>query len=240
MNTRTIRILKPFVFLVSLLPFFYLLRRAQTQDLGADPVQYITHFTGNWAMYSLLLSLAITPVRRISPKLAWLIRFRRMLGLFAFFYATLHLLTYLLLFSGFDLAGAWTALGQHDFASIRGQWLAVWPTILDDLQKRRFVQVGLLSWTILFLLALTSPQRVLRWMGGKPWQALHRSVYVAAALAVVHFWWSVKKGVLEPWKDTAVLTALLLARVGYSLANRKTPPAKQPVPPAKKAQTAEV
>ena len=84
-------LLKPLVFLIALLPYGYMVQRFRTQDLGADPVQWLTHFTGNWALYLLLVSLAITPVRRLLPKMAWMVRFRRMLGLFAFFYATLHL-----------------------------------------------------------------------------------------------------------------------------------------------------
>ncbi len=221
MNARVIRLLKPLVFLVALLPYLYMVQRFRTQNMGADPVQWLTHFTGNWAMYLLLVSLAVTPVRRLSPKLAWLVRFRRMLGLFAFFYATLHLAIYVFLFSGFDLPGAMTSLGHHDLGAVRQQWAAVWPTIVDDLKKRRFIQVGLLSYLILLALALTSPQRVMRSLGGKPWQTLHRMVYVAAILAVIHYWWLVKKGVLAPWRDTAVLAVLLLARPAYLMLKKK-------------------
>ena len=215
MSNRTIRILKPFVFLLALVPFFGIVWSFQTDKLGADPVQTITHWTGEWAMYMLLISLAITPVRRLSPKLAWLVRFRRMLGLFAFFYATLHLLTYVLLFSGFDLPGALDALRHGQLHVLREDWVAVWPTMVEDVEKRRFIQVGLLSYVILLALALTSPQWMLRSMGGRPWQTLHRMVYVAAVLAVIHYWWLVKKGVLAPWKDSAVLAVLLLARLVY-------------------------
>ncbi len=225
MTNRAIKILKPFVFLAALVPFFVLVQRFRTDNLGADPVQWITHFTGNWAIYVLLVSLAITPVRRLSPKLAWLIRFRRMLGLFAFFYATLHLLTYVLLFSGFDLSGALGSLKAHDFASIRGQWLAVWPTMVEDVKKRSFIQVGLASYVILLVLTLTSPQWVMRKMGGKPWQALHRLVYLAAFLGVVHYWWLVKKGVMAPLRDTLVLAVLLLARPAYRLLQKSRPAA---------------
>jgi sulfoxide reductase heme-binding subunit YedZ len=215
MTTRTIRILKPSVFLASLLPFFGMVWAFHKDQLGTDPVQSLTHWTGDWTIWMLIASLAITPIRRLSAKLAWLIRFRRMLGLFAFFYATLHLLTYVLLFSGFDLPGAIDALRQGQFHTIREDWIAVWPTMAGDLEKRRFIQVGLLSYLILFALALTSPQRILRWMGGKPWQTLHRTVYIAAILGVIHYWWMVKKGVRAPWKDTAVLALLLLARLVY-------------------------
>lgn len=221
MTNRTTRLLKPVIFVFGLLPWLYMVQRFRTENLGADPVQWLTHFTGNWALYLLLISLAITPVRRLSPTLAWLVRFRRMLGLFAFFYATLHLAIYVFLFSGFDLPGAMISLQHHDFAAIRQQWAAVWPTIADDLKKRVFIQVGLLSYAILLALAVTSPQRVMRALGGKPWQTLHRMVYIAAVLSVIHYWWLVKKGNYEPWKDTVVLAFLLLSRPAYLLLNRK-------------------
>ncbi|MBS1815915.1 MAG: sulfoxide reductase heme-binding subunit YedZ [Acidobacteria bacterium] len=217
MSNRTIRVLKPVVFLLCLLPFFYLVQHFRTEDLGADPVATITHFTGNWALYMLLGSLAITPIRRLSTSLGWLVRFRRMLGLFAFFYATLHLATYVFLFSGFDIVTAFSALRQHDVNTIAQQWHEVWPRMIDDAKKRPFIQIGLLAWCILLALALTSPQRVMRWMGGKRWKTLHRTVYGAAALAVIHYWMVVKTGVLEPWKVTAVLAVLLLARIVWQL-----------------------
>jgi sulfoxide reductase heme-binding subunit YedZ len=96
----------------------------------------------------------------------------------------------------------------------------IWPAMLDDLEKRRFIQVGLLAWVILLVLAVTSPQRMLRAMGGKNWQRVHRLIYVAAAAAVVHYWWLVKTGVRSPWKVTAILVVLLLARVGYAAVKR--------------------
>lgn len=179
----------------------------------ADPVNWITHATGNWALWLLLVSLAVTPVRRIHPKLSNLIRFRRMLGLYAFWYATLHLLTYVFLFSGYDLPTAWAGLRHGRPGEVVTQWKAVWPEMLQDVKKRRFIQVGLLAWVVLLALAATSPTRVLRAMGGKNWQRLHRTVYVAAVLACVHYWWLVKAGVRTPLGDTLVLTALLLARV---------------------------
>lgn len=227
MTNRTIKLLKPLVFIAALMPFLVLAQHFRTGNLGADPVQWITHFTGNWTMYLLLISLAVTPVRRLSPNLAFLIRFRRMLGLFAFFYATLHLLTYVLLFSGFDLTGALGSLKAHDFGAIRQQWLAVWPTMVEDVKKRRFIQVGLISYLILLLLALTSPQWIMRKIGGKAWQALHRLVYLAAGLGLVHYWWLVKKGVMAPLRDTVVLAVLLLARPAYRLL-QKFKPAKSP------------
>jgi len=209
--------LKVVVHIVCLLPFLFLLRMYRSGALAAeaDPVNFITHFTGNWALWILLADLAITPVRRLNVRLAWLIRFRRMVGLYAFFYATLHLLTYVLLFSGFDVPTAIAGLQAHHFGEPWRQFKLVWPTMLDDIEKRKFIQVGLMAWTILLVLAMTSPQRALRWIGGKNWQRLHRLIYVAGIAAVIHYWWLVKTGVKSPLKDTLVLGALLLARVGY-------------------------
>lgn len=212
MSNRTIRILKVLVFLAALVPVAGIIWQFQTNNLGADPVNTLTHETGDWTVYMLLASLAVTPLRRLSPTLAWLIRFRRMLGLWAFFWATLHLLTYVLLFSGFDLPGAFTALRAGDLHTVVADWKAVWPTMVEDIQKRRFIQVGMLAYVILLSLAVTSPQWVLRKMGGKSWQTLHRTVYGAAVLGIVHYWWLVKAGNRAPMKDTVVLAVLLLAR----------------------------
>jgi sulfoxide reductase heme-binding subunit YedZ len=195
--------------------------------LNADPVNYITHFTGDWTLYTLFASLAITPIRRLSPKIAFLIRFRRLLGLYAFFYATLHLATYIFLFSGYDITTAIAGLRAGHPGELVTQWKIIWPRMVDDVLKRRFIQVGLFAWTILFALACTSPAFIMRSMGGKNWQRLHRLVYVAAIAGIIHFWWLVKSGNREPAKDTLVLTVLLLARIVYSLVKRmkKTAPA---------------
>ena len=216
-SNRTIAYVKVLVHLLCLLPALFLLRMYfnVTLALEADPVNYITHFTGDWALWMLLGSLAITPLRRLVAGLSWAIKFRRMIGLYAFFYATLHLLTYVLLFSGYDVAAAIAGLRAGHLLQPWTQLQMIWPTMLDDLKKRKFIQVGLAAWVILLLLAVTSPQRVLRWMGGKNWQKVHRLVYLAAALGCVHFWWLVKTGVRTPWKVTAVLTVLLVMRVGY-------------------------
>jgi methionine sulfoxide reductase heme-binding subunit len=224
MSSRAITWLKVAGHVACLAPVGWLLWLYRSGALAAeaDPVNFITHFTGDWALWLLLADLAITPVRRLSPVLSWMIRFRRMVGLYAFFYATLHLLTYVLLFSGYDVAAS---LAGVRVGHLREPWVqlkAIWPVMLDDLEKRRFIQVGLLTWTILLALAVTSPQRVLRAMGGKSWQRLHRLIYVAGIAAVVHYWWLVKKGNLTPWKVTAVLTVLLLARVVWTVRRRKT------------------
>lgn len=226
MPKRAILALKAVAHLLLLLPFVHLLQayRSGALALDPDPVNYITHFTGDWALWILLGSLAITPVRRLLPKLSFLIRFRRLIGLYAFFYATLHLATYLFLFSGYDLPAALAATRQGHPGEILTQARQVWPTILDDLKKRRFIQVGLLSWTILLALTVTSPARIMRAMGGKNWQRLHRLVYVAAIAAVIHFWWLVKTGVRTPWKVTAILTVLLAVRLAYAALKRRSKP----------------
>ena len=214
--------LKGIVHLVLLAPLarLILLYRSGGLALDPDPINTITHFTGNWALWILLGSLAITPVRRLSARLAPLVRVRRLIGLYAFFYATLHLATYLFLFSGFDLPGALQAAAAGHPGEFARQWHQVWPTILDDLKRRRFVQVGLLSWVILLALAATSPAVVMRAMGGRGWSRLHRLVYVAAGAAVVHFWWLVKTGNRAPWRDTAILGVLLAARLVVAAGKR--------------------
>ncbi len=219
MPTRLIPYVKAIVHLLCLAPLLLLLARYRSGALTllADPVNYITHFTGNWALWILLISLAVTPLRRLHPRLSNLIRFRRLLGLYAFFYASLHLATYVFLFSGYDLASAWDGLTHGHPAEVWHQGLIIWPTILQDLEKRRFIQVGLLSWVLLLALALTSPQIALRTIGGRNWQRLHRLVYVAAAAACIHYWWLVKAGVRAPLPDTLILTALLLARLLWVL-----------------------
>ena len=218
MPTRAIPYSKGLLHLACLLPFAYLLQSYRGGALAnqSDPVNYITHFTGDWALWILLADLAITPVRRLHSGLALLVRFRRMIGLYAFFYATLHLLTYVFLFSGYDVPSALAGLRAGHLLAPWEQLRAIWPTMLDDITKRRFIQVGLLAWIVLFALAVTSPQRVLRAMGGKNWGRLHRLIYVAAIAAVVHYWWLLKAGVRTPWKDTVVLAVLLGIRLAFA------------------------
>jgi sulfoxide reductase heme-binding subunit YedZ len=225
MPTRSIPYVKVVVHLACLWPFLWLLQQYRSGAIAAeaDPVNYITHFTGNWALWLLLVSLAVTPLRRLHGKLSNLIRFRRLLGLYAFFYATLHLATYIFLFSGYDLAAAIAGVKQGHPGALWTEWKTIWPDVLDDLQKRRFIQVGLFAWTILLALAITSPTIMLRKMGGRTWQRLHRLVYVAGAAACIHYWWLVKTGVRRPLPDTLVLAGLLLARVAWVLWKRYKP-----------------
>ena len=226
MSKRVIILLKVLLHLLCLAPLAWLWHfyTSGALALNADPVNYITHFTGDWTLYILFCSLAITPIRRLATSLGFLIRFRRLIGLYAFFYATLHLSTYIFLFSGYDVATALAGLRSGHPGAIVTQWKLIWPGMVDDILKRRFIQVGLFAWLLLFALACTSPAFIMRAMGGKNWQRLHRLVYLAACAGVVHYWWLVKKGNNAPWKVTAVLFILLLARVAYTAMKRLKKP----------------
>jgi sulfoxide reductase heme-binding subunit YedZ len=224
MSTRLIPALKVVVHLLCLFPVLWLLHFYQTGGLALnpDPVNFITHFTGDWALWILLIDLAITPVRRLHPALSPLIRFRRMVGLYAFFYATLHLATYVFLFSGYDIPTAFAGLKSGHLAEPWIQLKLVWPRMWADILKRRFIQVGFAAWVMLLALAVTSPTAILRAMGGKNWQRLHRLIYLAAWAAITHYWWMLKPGVTTPWKVTVILFTLLLARLGYSVTRKLT------------------
>ena len=161
---------------------------ALTDGLGANPIEEITHRTGWWALLLLTVTLAITPLRRLAGKPAW-VRYRRLLGLFAFFYATLHFLTYLVLDQFFG-----------------------WSYIVEDIAERPFITVGFAAWLILLALAVTSTQRSIRRLR-KNWQRLHRLVYVAALAGGLHFLWKVKADTREPVIFLALIAALLLLRV---------------------------
>jgi methionine sulfoxide reductase heme-binding subunit len=179
---------KPAIFLASLVPLGRLLWRAYNSDLGANPIQVITWSTGTWTLVFLMLTLSITPLRQLT-KQYWLIQFRRMLGLFAFFYGCLHFTTYIWLDQFFDL---------HSVAK--------------DIVKRPFITVGFSAFVLMIPLALTSTQRSIRWLG-KRWQMLHRLIYVTAILGVVHYIWLVKKDVRKPVIYAVILGILLLYRV---------------------------
>jgi methionine sulfoxide reductase heme-binding subunit len=191
-RSRLISIIKTFVFIAALGPLGWLVLKAFQNDLGANPVEFVTHATGDTALILLLCSLAITPLRKVA-QLPDLIRFRRMLGLFAFFYASLHLLTFL----GLD----------HHFN---------WAEVLPDVYKRPFVTAGFTAWLLMVPLALTSTAWSIRKMGGKKWQALHRLVYFSAIAGVVHYWWLVKKDITDP----AIYAVILALLIGYRLALR--------------------
>jgi sulfoxide reductase heme-binding subunit YedZ len=227
MSKRAVIALKTLLHLLCLAPFAWLLHLFTSNALAnyADPINFITHFTGDWTLNLLFACLAITPIRRLSPTLAFLIRFRRMIGLYAFLYATLHLATYIFLFSGYDITTALAGLRAGHPGELVTQWKLIWPRMVDDVLKRRFIQVGLFAWFLLLALAVTSPSFILRAMGGKNWQRLHRLIYVAATAGIIHYWWLVKKGDYSPAFDTLVLTVLLLARIAYVLIKRSKKPA---------------
>lgn len=177
---------------LALLPMFLLVRDAVGDRLGADPVAAITHGTGDWALRFLLLGLALTPLRRLLGQ-PWPIRFRRLVGLYAFFYACLHLSTYLVL----DLRG-------------------YWPQIFEDIAKRPYMTVGFSAWLLLLPLALTSTRGWIRRLGRR-WGQLHKLVYAAAVLAVLHFLWLVKSDLREPLVYAGVLAGLLGLRLWWKL-----------------------
>jgi methionine sulfoxide reductase heme-binding subunit len=189
MNRKTLITLKTLTWIACLGPFAMLVYQAVTNTLGPDPTSTIALTTGYNALLMLILSLAITPLRLLSPRLSWFIKFRRLLGLFAFFYATIHLATYVALYLNFDLS-----------------------VFKTDITKRRFIIAGFAAYTLLVPLAATSTTWAIRKLGGKQWNRLHRLVYLAAICGIIHYWWQVKPGVLSPMNLTITLFVLLLAR----------------------------
>jgi sulfoxide reductase heme-binding subunit YedZ len=180
--------LKPLAFLICLIPFGQLLYRAYGGDLGANPIDTITRFTGSWSLFILLASLTVTPLRRLT---GWndLIKYRRMLGLFAFFYAALHFATYMVLDLYFDFSA-----------------------IAKDILKRPYITVGFTALVLMTPLALTSTAAMVRRLG-KRWQQLHYLVYPIAILGVLHFYWLVKSDITRPAQYGLVLAALLAWRL---------------------------
>jgi len=184
---------KPVVFLACLSPLGFLGARAYNGRLGANPVEFVQHFTGDWTLRFLLITLAVTPLRRIL-NLPDLIRFRRMLGLFAFTYVCLHFLTYIGPDQSFNFGG-----------------------MLKDVAKRPFITVGFAAFVLLIPLAITSTTNWIRRLGGKRWQALHRLIYIAALCGVIHYYWLVKSDHRLPLLYGVILAALLLYRLAASL-----------------------
>jgi len=189
MKRSTLILIKTLVWLTCLAPFCWPVWGAITNNLGPDPTAAMAFATGLATLRLLTITLAITPLRRLSPRLNWLIKFRRLLGLFAFFYATLHMLTYVALYSGFNLNA-----------------------MLGDVTRRRFITMGVAAYLLLLPLALTSTTWAIRKLGGKRWNRLHKLVYLAAICGVIHYWWQVKPGVITPIAITVILAVLLLAR----------------------------
>ncbi len=192
------RFAKTVVFGLALLPFFWLLLAILTNQLGANPAEFLLRALGDWTLRFLCLVLAVTPTRVISGKSA-LARFRRMLGLFVYFYAVLHLLSYSWFDMGFEL-----------------------DDIAKDIAKRPFILIGFSGFVLLTALALTSFNRAIKLLGAKRWQRLHRLVYLVAGLAILHFFWmrAGKNNFAEVYVYAAILGSLLLWRWWYRVKKR--------------------
>ena len=200
-----LKLLKVAAFFGALVPLALLGLKAYQGDLGANPIEIITHSTGDWTLRFLLITLSITPLRRITGWQGW-IRFRRMTGLYAFFYGLLHLTTWLWLDKFFDL---------HE--------------MLADILKRRFITVGMAGLLLMLPLALTSTKGWIRRLG-KRWTKLHRLIYASAIAGVIHYWWLVKADVSKPEIYALILATLLAIRVVIAIRKRSQPPALA-VPP---------
>ena len=184
-TSRQVTALKTALFLLCLLPVARLIVGAMQDELGANPIEFITRTLGTWTLNFLLITLVVTPLRQLTG-LNWLLRLRRMLGLFVFFYVSLHLTTYLWLDQFFDLMA-----------------------IAKDVVKRPFITAGFTAFVLLVPLALTSNNAMIRKLGGKRWGQLHRTVYAIAIIGVVHYWWLVKKDITQPLLYAVVLGLLL-------------------------------
>jgi len=196
--------IKAALFVLALAPLARLVVAAFTGGLGVNPIEFVTRSTGTWTLSLLLITLAVTPLRRMTGW-NWLVRLRRMLGLFAFFYACLHFVTYLWLDQFFDLAA-----------------------IVKDVVKRPFITVGFSAFLLLVPLAATSTHAMIRRLGGKTWQRLHYLVYAIAILGVVHYGWLVKKDVTQPMLFAAVLAVLLALRILHGLRGQRARVAARP------------
>jgi sulfoxide reductase heme-binding subunit YedZ len=193
------------VFVACLVPLAILLWRGFHNDLTANPIEFITHTTGDWTMRFLIMSLAISPLRKLLRQ-PLLIRYRRMLGLFAFFYVCLHFSTWIGLDKWFN-------------------WTEMW----KDVQKRRFITVGFAGFMLLIPLAVTSTAGWIRRLGGKRWQLLHRLVYITAILGVIHYFWLVKSDITKPLQYAVLVGILLCWRAGEWFYNRRHKPARRAV-----------
>lgn len=195
LDNKTLARTKVVVFLLALIPLSRLAFGAYFETLGANPIEKITRITGFWALTFLLISLTITPLRRVLGWL-WLIRLRRMLSLFAFFYACLHFLTYLVLDQFFD-----------------------WGSIVEDIIKRPYITVGFPAFLLMIPMAVTSTNKMIKRLGGKRWRLLHRLVFLCAVGGVVHYLWLVKKDLTNPVTFSVWLGLLLGFRLLYWLRN---------------------
>ena len=198
MKRSTLTTLKTLTWLACLWVAIRIAWGAVTNNLGPDPTADIAFATGKATLYLLTITLAISPLRRLSPHLSWLIKFRRLLGLFAFFYATLHMLTWVALYNNFDVHA-----------------------MLADVTKRRFITMGVAAYLLILPLALTSTTWAICKLGGKNWNRLHKLIYLAVVCGDIHYWWQVKTGVLTPLGITIILAVLLLARPILSFVQRR-------------------
>lgn len=195
-SPRRIAALKTALFLLCLVPLGQLAWGAYNDALGANPIEVVTRSLGTWTLNFLLITLAVTPARQFTG-LHWLIRLRRMLGLYAFFYASLHFMTYLWLDQFFD-----------------------WMAIAKDVLKRPFITVGFTAFVLLVPLVATSTNAMVKRLGGRRWTQLHRTIYAIAILGVLHYWWLVKKDITDPLLY-AVLLGLLLGWRAMRLARER-------------------
>ena len=188
MSSRAVARLKVLTFLACLTPMLQVTAGVVTGTAGADPVEALAHTTGLWALRLLLVTLALSPARKLTGW-CWLLRLRRMFALYAFFYATMHMLVYVVFEQGFD-----------------------WPMILSDVVKRPWLSAGCISFALMIPLAITSTNGMMRRLG-KNWQRLHRLVYPVALAAVLHYFWLVKRDITAPSVYALILAILLCARL---------------------------
>ena len=222
-------VLKPIAFLAALGPVAWLVWAGLTGHLSVDPLADLTNETGLWTLRFICITLAVTPVRRLT---GWneLIRFRRMIGLFAFFYGSLHFLIYVIAdrFAGLDFPDGFVA----------------WSTVMNlaksvaaDVYKRPFITIGFTTLMLLLPLAVTSTAGWIRRLGGKRWQTLHRLIYVAGLTAILHYWWLVKADVTSPQRYAIVIGVLLVFRLAWARSRARrpapAPPRQQPVAPSR-------
>ena len=229
LSDRAVRFgLKPVVFLASLGPLVWLVWAALTGQLSANPLADLTNETGVWTLRFLCITLAVTPLRKLT---GWntIIRFRRMTGLYAFFYGTLHLLTYVIAdrFAGLDEATRWAdAVGAGSFPGgmlVLSTVRSMAKSIAADIYKRPFITIGFSAWLSMTPLAVTSTAGWIRRLGGKRWNRLHRLVYLTGVLGPLHYWWLVKADVRRPLTYALVVAILLGARVLLNRARRPAP-----------------
>lgn len=182
------KLYKPLLFSASIIPFVALIYNGISDNLTANPIEYITHYTGDWTIYFLLITLSITPLRNLSGKI-FLVRFRRMLGLFAFFYGCLHFLTYFVLDQFFDF-----------------------DAIIEDIVERPYITVGFTAFVLLIPLAITSTKKMIARLGNN-WRRLHSLIYVITALGILHYFWLVKADITVPLTLALIYTFLLTMRL---------------------------